>query len=185
MVPPSTRPFGSGRINACVVAAISHRGTALHGVRPGRLAQTLAITWDLNPRLNGVKYRKLQVSYVKVDMPADDELMQGVSDAFQAAVKTDHTAVCEVDIIQNGKLSRSCNRMTGPPPPIGRPRRCVRRRCLSGSTGTLTPVDMSSMLAPFGTRFRLKRRVRILSTTIIQDLDNNFTTWSGGTHMAR
>jgi len=110
--------------------------------------------------------------------------MQGVSDAFQAAVKGSHTAVCEVDIIQNGKVVAQLQPYDGT---ATADRTAAQMRSATVSfgdpTGTLTPADMSSMLAPFGTLFQPKRGVRILSTTIIQDLDNNFTTWSGGTHM--
>ena len=37
---------------------------------PGSVGSDTSYTWDLNPALNGVKYRKMSVSYVKVDMPA-------------------------------------------------------------------------------------------------------------------
>jgi len=74
--------------------------------------------------------------------------MQGVSDAIPAAVKTDHTAVCEVDIIQNGKVVAQLQPYDGAPP-RSTAAQMRSARCLSGIPPAADPRRHVVDAAPF------------------------------------
>ncbi len=98
--------------------------------------------------------------------------MQGTSDTFQQLVQTTHEAVCEVDIIQNGKVVLTLEAFDGQVTADGTA--AQMRSCaisVADPTGTLTPVDMASTLAPFGTRMLVKRGVRIPGSQTITQFD--------------
>jgi hypothetical protein len=98
--------------------------------------------------------------------------VQGTSDIFQQLVQTTHEAVCEVDIIQNGKVVLQLVGFDGQ---VTADRTAAQMRSCTVSigdpTGSLTPVDMASTLAPFGTRMQVKRGVRIPGSQLISQLD--------------
>ena len=87
--------------------------------------------------------------------------MQGRSSAFDATVVQPHIAVAAVDIIQDGKV------VLQPSPHSGSAtadRMADQMREfqveLADPTGTFTPVDMNSILAPYGSRMQLYKGVR-------------------------
>jgi hypothetical protein len=90
--------------------------------------------------------------------------MQGRSLAFDATVVNSHTAVQAVDIIQDGKVVLQPQVHSGSAT-ADRTQDQMRSMEveLSDPTGTLTPTDMYSILAPFGTRVQLFKGVRIRS----------------------
>jgi hypothetical protein len=91
--------------------------------------------------------------------------MQGTSAAFDVtATVSGHTQVAACNIIQDGKV------VLQPSPHSGSAtadRNADQMRQfeveLADPDGTLTPVDMNSILAPFGTRMQLFKGVRIKS----------------------
>lgn len=98
--------------------------------------------------------------------------MQGTSDAFQQLVQTTHESVSEVDIIQNGKVVLQLEGFDGQvtsDATAAQMSSCTIS--VADPTGTLTPVDMASVLAPFGTRMQVKRGVRIPGSQTITQLD--------------
>lgn len=105
--------------------------------------------------------------------------MQGTSDAFQAAVVTDHTAVCRVDVIQDSKVVRSLNVHAGS---VQADRTAAQMRSftvdVSDPDGTLTPNGISALLAPFGTRLQLYRGVRIENDQTVSALYNAPSSWT-------
>ena len=90
--------------------------------------------------------------------------MQGRSAAFDATVANSHIAVQAVNIIQDDKVVLRPAAHSGA---ATADRTADQMRSfeveLSDPTGTLTPVDMNSILAPFGTRMQLFKGVRIKS----------------------
>lgn len=110
--------------------------------------------------------------------------MLGVSQEFLRWVRTDHTVVSRCDVIQNGKVVKVLDIHDGTVT-VDRTA-AIQRTCtvsLSDPDGDLTPVDIQSLLAPFGTRIQLWRGVRKPAVTSLQDLDNNtLGTFSTGNH---
>lgn len=53
---------------------------------------------------------------------------------------------------------------------------------LADPDGSLTPADMSAILAPFGTRAQIWRGVRVTNVAAVQDIDNDIASWSQGTN---
>lgn len=90
--------------------------------------------------------------------------MQARSAAFDATVINNHVAVQAVDIIQDGKTVLKPQVHSGS---VTADRMSDQMRQFevefSDSDDTLTPVDMNSIVAPFGTRMQLFRGVRIES----------------------
>lgn len=109
--------------------------------------------------------------------------MIGTSDQFRAEVKKSHQAVCRMDIIQNGQVVMTLPVFDGS---VTADRTSAQMRQFSASVadpdGTLTPADMNAVLAPFGTRVKLYRGVRIPNIVTIADLDNTVVTWADGTN---
>jgi len=98
--------------------------------------------------------------------------VQGTSDTFQQLVQTTHQAVVEVDIIQSGKVVLQLEGYDGSVTSDGTA--AQRTSCtvsVGDPTGTLTPVDMASTLAPFGTRMQVKRGVRIPGSQLLVQSD--------------
>jgi hypothetical protein len=98
--------------------------------------------------------------------------VQGTSDTFQQLVQTTHESVCEVDIIQNGKVVLTLEGHDGG---VNADDTAAQMRSATISvgdpTGTLTPADMASTLAPFGTRFQVRRGVRTPGSQLITQND--------------
>lgn len=90
--------------------------------------------------------------------------MQGRSAEYDATVVNSHIAVSECDIIQDGKTVLQPPAHSGS---VTADRMSDQMRSfqveISDPDGTLTPVDMNSILAPFGTRMQLRKGVRIVS----------------------
>lgn len=90
--------------------------------------------------------------------------MQGITDDAAATLRKSHTAVSRADLISDGKVIRGLEAHAGA---VTADRTAAQMRSfaidLIDRDGTLTPEDMSSDLAPFGSRIQLYRGVRISS----------------------
>lgn len=90
--------------------------------------------------------------------------MQGRSAKYDATVVNSHTAVQSVSIIQDGKVVLQPAVHSGS---VTADRLADQMRSmtvdLSDPTGELTPIDMNSTLAPFGTRIQMFKGVRLES----------------------
>jgi hypothetical protein len=90
--------------------------------------------------------------------------MQGRSALFDATVSKPHTAVAAANIIQNNGVVARLAVHSGS---VTADRTAAQMRSfqveVSDPTGTLTPVDMNSLLAPFS-RMQLLKGVRNSST---------------------
>lgn len=88
--------------------------------------------------------------------------MQGHSAELAAALRKSHTAVCQVDVIEDGKVTQQLQPHAGS---VTADRMAAQMRSfevdVSDPTGTLTPQGMTSLLAPFGRRLQLWRGARL------------------------
>lgn len=104
--------------------------------------------------------------------------MQARSTAFDATVSGNHIAVAGCDIIQDGKTVLKPQVHSGS---VTADRMSDQMRSFevefSDLDGTLTPVDMNSILAPFGTRMQLRKGVRIESVDTHAVLYGARETW--------
>jgi hypothetical protein len=104
--------------------------------------------------------------------------MQGHSDQFAAAVRKLHTAVCRVDVIQDGKVVAQLPVHAGS---VTADRTAAQMRSfeteVADPSGVLLPEGMDSMLAPFGTRIQLYRGVRLSSVDTQAVFYNNAASW--------
>lgn len=104
--------------------------------------------------------------------------MQGRSAEYDATVVKSHIAVSAVDVIQDGKvvLQPQCHAGS-----VKADRMSDQMRefqvDLSDPDGTLTPEDMNSLLAPFGTRIQLFKGVRLSSTDTHQASYGSSNSW--------
>lgn len=109
--------------------------------------------------------------------------MQPTSSAFQAAVQGSHQAICRFDIIQNGIVVMQLPIVSGN---VTADRTAAQMRqfdaVLADPDGSLTPADMSALLAPFGTHAQIWRGVLITQVLAVQDLDNTAATFNQGTN---
>jgi hypothetical protein len=109
--------------------------------------------------------------------------MQPTSLDFQTTVQGSHQSVCRVDIIQNGSVVMQLPIVDGS---VTADRTAAQMRqfdaTLGDPDGSLTPADMSAVLAPFGTRAQIWRGVRIVDVQSVQDIDNSAATFSEGTN---
>ena len=105
--------------------------------------------------------------------------MRDRSSAFDATVRGSHTAVCRVDVIQDDKTVRQLDVHAGF---VTADRAAAQLRSfeaeVSDPTSTLTPEGMASLLAPFGTRLRLSRGVRITDVDTRVALSNTEASWA-------
>lgn len=105
--------------------------------------------------------------------------MRGTSDAFDAAVVTDHQAICHVDVMRNGKVIRELVVHAGS---VKADRTAAQMRSfdvdVSDPDGDLTPEGISALLAPFGTRLQLSRGVRIGNVQTRAAFYNTTSSWS-------
>lgn len=90
--------------------------------------------------------------------------MQARSAEFDATVTNNHVAVQAVDIIQDGKTVLKPQVHSGS---VTADRMADQMRSFevefSDPDGSMTPIDMNSILAPFGTRMQLYKGVRVES----------------------
>lgn len=104
--------------------------------------------------------------------------MRGTSPDFDAAVTHSHTAISQVDVIQNGKVIRSLAVHSGS---VKADRTAAQMRSfdveVSDPDGTLTPNGISAMLAPFGTRLQIYRGVRIENVQTVVSFHNTKASW--------
>ena len=104
--------------------------------------------------------------------------MQGRSPEFDDAVSKPHTAVQQVDVIQDGKVVEQLSVHAGA---VSADRTAAQMRTfqieVSDPTGTLTPEGMTSMLAPFGTRVQLYKGVRISNVEVEAVFYGTATSW--------
>lgn len=109
--------------------------------------------------------------------------MQPTSGAFQVAIQGSHQAVCQCNVLRGGKIVRTLPIVSGSTTADRTSAQMRSFSCTLGDPdGTLTPTDMASLLAPFGTQVELFRGVRLKSVTAVTDLDNDVSTWSQGTN---
>lgn len=105
--------------------------------------------------------------------------MQGRSPDFDATARKPHTAVSRVDVIQNGKVVDQLQVHAGV---VTADRTAAQMRSfqveVSDPKRTLTPKDMTSELAPFGTRIQIWRGVRVRDTQTISALYNAAHPWT-------
>lgn len=108
--------------------------------------------------------------------------MQGHSSGFAQTVRKSHTAVCQVDAIQDGKVVQQLAVHAGS---VTADRTAAQMRSfdveVSDPTRTLTPAGMTSLLAPFGTRLQLWRGVRLVDSETRAALHNTADTWAVNT----
>ena len=109
--------------------------------------------------------------------------MQPTSLDFQTTVQGSHQAVCRVDIIQDGSVVMQLPIVDGS---VTADITAAQMRqfdaTLGDPDGSLTPADMSAVLAPFGTRAQIWRGVKIVNVAAVQDIDNSAATFSQGTN---
>lgn len=94
--------------------------------------------------------------------------MQGRSPEYDVTYSKPHTAVYAADVIQDNKVVDKLEVHSGS---VAADRTAANMRSfqleLIDRTGTLTPTDMTSTLAPFGTRMQIYRGVRIKNTDTV------------------
>lgn len=107
--------------------------------------------------------------------------MQPTSLAFQTTVAGSHQSICRFDVIQNGKVVASLPIVDGN---VSADRTAAQMRAFSAVIadvdGSLTPADISGLLAPFGTRCQIYRGVVIPNVVMVVDLDNSAVTFAEG-----
>jgi hypothetical protein len=88
--------------------------------------------------------------------------MRGHSDDLAAKVRNSHTAVVTVHVLRDGKVVRTLDVHGGT---VTSDSTAAQRTTIeidvSDPDGDLTPVDMESLLAPFGTRIQVDRGARL------------------------
>jgi hypothetical protein len=109
--------------------------------------------------------------------------VQPTSLAFQTAVMGSHHAVCVVRIIQKGQIVMDLPIFDGQ---VTADRTSAQMRSFTAQVGdpdgSLTPEDMTGLLAPFGTMAQIFRGVRIFDIDAVSRLDNSPSTWGQGTN---
>jgi hypothetical protein len=105
--------------------------------------------------------------------------MQGRTPEFDATVSRPHRAVSRCDVIQNGKVVNELAIHAGS---VTADRTAAQMRSfqveVSDPDGTLTPENMTSQLAPFGTRVQIWRGTRIENTQTVTGFYNAANPWT-------
>jgi hypothetical protein len=105
--------------------------------------------------------------------------MQGRTPDFDATARKPHTAVSRVDVIQNGAVVDYLQVHAGI---VTADRTAAQMRSIqvevSDPNKVLTPLGMTSQLAPFGTRMQVWRGVRIKSTEVVTTFRNAANPWT-------
>jgi len=93
--------------------------------------------------------------------------MQGFSSAFATTIQNDHTAVLSAQVVKDGSVVVNLETHAGS---VTADRTAAQMRTFQfeiiDRDGTLAPVDMTSILAPFGALIQLKKGVRIKNTVV-------------------
>jgi hypothetical protein len=93
--------------------------------------------------------------------------VQGISADFAAAIQKSHTAVVAAQVIQDGKVILTLEPVAGS---VTADRTAAQMRTFQFEVidrdGTLSPTEMTSPLAPFGSRIQLYRGVRLKGNTL-------------------
>ena len=102
--------------------------------------------------------------------------MQGHSDRFAQAVRKSHVATSRVDVIQDGKVVAELVAHAGS---VTADRTAAQMRSFDVEISdlTLTPEDMTSLLAP-GTRLQLWRGARLDDVDTRVQVANTQATWA-------
>ena len=104
--------------------------------------------------------------------------MQGRSPEFDATVKYPHVAVQQVSVIRDGKVVDELNVHAGS---VTADRTAAQMRTfeidVADPNGTLAPEDMTSELAPFGTRIQLYKGVRVSNVQVQAAFYGTSTSW--------
>lgn len=105
--------------------------------------------------------------------------MRGSSKTFQTTVvRTGQTAICRVDVIRDGRVVAQLTIHRGS---VTADRTAAQMRNfeveVSDPDGVLTPEDMASLLAPFGTRLQLWRGLRLQDVTTLVFYANSAPAW--------
>lgn len=104
--------------------------------------------------------------------------MQGRSAQFDTTISKPHTAVAAVNVIQDGKVVQQLAVHSGSVPADRMAAQMRSMECqVSDPTGTLTPVDMNSLLAPFGTRIQMFRGVQNSSVSVQSAVYGTASSW--------
>jgi hypothetical protein len=105
--------------------------------------------------------------------------MQGRTPDFDATARKPHTAVSRVDVIQKDAVVNYLQVHAGV---VTADRAAALMRTIqvevSDPNGVLTPLGMTSQLAPFGTRMQVWRGVRIKSTEVVTAFYNAANPWT-------
>lgn len=105
--------------------------------------------------------------------------MRGSTKIFQkTVVRTGQTAICRVDVIRDGRVVAQLTIHRGS---VTADRTQAQMRTfeveVSDPDGVLTPEDMQSLLAPFGTRLQLWRGLRLQDVTTLTFYANSAAAW--------
>jgi hypothetical protein len=105
--------------------------------------------------------------------------VRGNSKTFQkTVVRSGQTAICRVDVIRDGRVVAQLTIHRGS---VTADRTAAQMRTfeveVSDPDGVLTPEDMASLLAPFGTRLQLWRGLRLQDVTTLVFYANSAPAW--------
>ncbi len=108
--------------------------------------------------------------------------MQGYSPELADTIQHSHTAVIAADLIQGGSVTRKLEAHAGS---VTADRTAAQMRTFEfeiiDRDGTLTPVDMTSPLAPFGSRIQLYRGARIRNEAVQSVMYPSMNSWTPNT----
>jgi len=94
--------------------------------------------------------------------------VQEHSAEMDAALRNSHTAVSRADLLYDGRIIRHLETYAGS---VTADRTAAQMRSFAidiiDRDGTLTPTDMTSDLAPFGSRIQLYRGVRLVNVETV------------------
>lgn len=105
--------------------------------------------------------------------------MRPHSDDLAAAVQNSHTAVCRVDIVQDGKVIGQLDDVFGGQAVSDgtAAQRTQWEVYVADPDGTLAPDGMESALAPYGTRLQLWRGARLQDVDLRRRQHNTAASW--------
>lgn len=105
--------------------------------------------------------------------------MRGHSDVMADVLGGSHTAVSRVDIIRDGQVVGQLDVHAGQVVTDGTAAQRTQIELeVADPDGTLTPADMNSLLAPFGTRIQVYRGVRIDDVDLRRRFHDTASSWA-------
>lgn len=105
--------------------------------------------------------------------------MRGHSDELAAALGGIHTALCKCDVIRDGQVVATLDIHAGQvTSDAAAAQRTQIEFEVADPDGTLTPTDMNSLLAPFGTRIQVWRGVRLEDVDLRRRLHDTAPSWA-------